>query len=125
MKTTDQPHAGERGAVTIKTLLTFAFVGALLFSVFKVVPVYTEQRQVIFDVDELANKSAVRNLKEEEVKKAMASLRDKYSLPENSLKLDSYSTNKAQLTLSYSRPIDFIVTTYNWKVDYKSEGKAF
>jgi hypothetical protein len=125
MKITDQPKAGERGAVSIKTLLTFVVVGAIFFAIVKIVPIYTEQRQIIFDIDELANKSAVRNLKEEEVKKAMQTLREKYSLPENSIKLDSHAQNKVHLSLAYVRPIDFIVTTYSWKVDYKSEGKGF
>ena len=125
MKITTHTGAGERGAVTIKTLLTFALIGIVVFSVIKVAPVYTEQRQVVFDVDELANKTAVRNLKEDDVKKAIDSLRQKYNLPENSIKLDSHAQNKAQISLAYTRAIDFIVTTYNWKVDHKSEAKAF
>lgn len=125
MKITTHTGAGERGAVTIKTILTFALIGIVVFSVIKVAPVYTEQRQVVFDVDELANKTAVRNLKEDDVKKAIDSLRQKYNLPENSIKLDSHAQNKAQISLAYTRAIDFIVTTYNWKVDHKSEAKAF
>ena len=125
MNTTSRTRAGERGAVSIKTLLTFAAVGIVIFSIIKIVPVYTEERQIIYDVDELANKSAVRNLKEEEVKKAIESLRQKYSLPENSLKLESHGQNKANISLAYARPIDFVVTTYSWKVTHKVEGKSF
>lgn len=124
MKSTRHGRASERGAVTIKTLLTFFIAGAVIFSMIKIIPVYTEQRQVIYDVDELANKTAVRSLKEGDVKKAIEDLRLKYDLPENSIKLDSHAQNSAKISLSYTRAINFIVTTYTWKVDHKAEGKA-
>jgi hypothetical protein len=117
-------RAGERGAVSIKTLLTFFIIIAVGFSAFKVLPIYTEQRQIIFDVDELANKAAIRNLKEDEVKKAIESLRVRYNLPENSINLVTFGQNKMQISLAYTRPVDFFVTTYNWKVDYMANGKA-
>ena len=117
-------RAGERGAVSIKTLLTFLIVGLGIFAAVKIVPVYAEQRQIVFEVDELANKASVRNLKEEEVKKAIDALLAKYTLPEGSIKIDSYAANKVQLTLGYSKAIDFLITKYDWKVNYVVSGKA-
>lgn len=123
MKKTDS-RAGERGAVNIKTLLTFIVVGVVIFAAIKIIPVYTEQRQIIYDVDEMAQKASVRNLKEDEVKKAIEALRVKYELPEGSIKLDSFASNKVQITLGYTRVIDFLVTSYNWPVIYTANGKA-
>ena len=115
---------GERGAVTIKTLLTFVLIGVVVFTAIKVVPVYVEQRQVIYDVDDLANKAAVRNLKEADVKKAIEALVTKYELPEGSIKLDSIANEKAKISLVYTKPINFFVTSYNWTVAHTADGKA-
>jgi hypothetical protein len=117
-------RAGERGAVSIKTLLTFAAIGIILFVAIKMIPVYAEQRQVIFDVDEMAQKASIRNLKEADVKKAIEALCTKYDLPEGSIKLDSFVENKVQISLGYNRVIDLLVTSYNWPVTYVATGKA-
>jgi hypothetical protein len=117
-------RAGERGAVSIKTLFTFLAIGVIVFAVIKFTPVYTEQRQIIFDVEEMAQKASVRNLKEVDVKKAIENLRTKYDLPEGSIKLDSLGENKVQITLGYTRVIDLMVTSYNWPVNYIANGKA-
>jgi hypothetical protein len=123
MKQTDS-RAGERGAVSIKTLFTFVAVGVVVFAAIKFIPVYTEQRQIIYDVDEMAQKASVRSLKEDDVKKAIEALRIKYELPEGSIKLDSFAQNKVQISLGYTRVIDLLVTSYNWPVVYTANGKA-
>ena len=117
-------RASERGAVSIKTLFTFALVGAVILTLVKILPVYAEQRQIIYDVDELANKCAIRNIKTDDVKKAITELTSKYSLPEGSISLISHEQDRAQITLSYKKSIDFIVTNYDWKVDHVALGKA-
>jgi hypothetical protein len=124
MNQTVNQHASERGAVSIKTLLTFAFIGAVILTLVKILPVYAEQRQIIFDVDELANKCAIRNIKTDDVKKAITELTSKYSLPEGSISLISHEQDRAQITLSYKKSIDFLVTKYDWKVDHVALGKA-
>ena len=96
----------------------------LIASSIKILPVYAEQRQIIFDVDEVANKAAVRNLKEDEVKKAIETLRTKYSLPEGSITVESVSENRAKISIDYTRVIDLLVTSYDWKVNFTANGKA-
>jgi hypothetical protein len=123
MKQTDS-RAGERGAVSIKALFTFVAVAIVVFAAIKIIPVYTEQRQIIFDIDEMAQKASVRNLKEDDVKKAIEALRVKYELPEGSIKLDSFASNKVQISVGYTRVVDLLVTNYNWLVAYTANGKA-
>jgi hypothetical protein len=125
MNNLSNTRVGERGAINIKTLVVICLAAIAIFSVFKIVPVYTEQRQVIYDTDELANKCAVRNMKMDEVKKAAESLRTKYSLPEGSINVIGVSDNKTQISVSYSKDIDLFLTKYSWKVDYMANGKAF
>ena len=124
MNQTVNHRASERGAISIKTLLTFAVVGAVMLVLIKVLPLYAEQRQIIFDVDELANKCAIRNIKTDDVKKAITELTSKYSLPEGSISLVSHEQDRAQIALSYKKSINFFVTNYDWKVDHVALGKA-
>ncbi|MEW6130817.1 MAG: hypothetical protein AB1757_27555 [Acidobacteriota bacterium] len=125
MSNLSNARVNERGAVSIKTILVMMLSALTIFSVLKITPVYMEQRQVVYEVDELANKAAVRNLKADEVKKAAESLRAKYELPEGSINVMNVSENKTQINVSYNRVIDLLLTKYNWKVDYLANGKSF
>ena len=114
---------GERGAISIKTLLALVLVAVAALVVIKVAPVYIDERQVIYKVDDLANKSAVRNTKEADINKAIEAIQKEYDLPENSINLVSREAGRVQISVSYQRSIDFLVTTYQWKVDHKVAGK--
>jgi hypothetical protein len=113
----------ERGAISIKVLLMLVLLGAATFIVIKIAPVYIDERQVTFKVDDLANKSAVRNSKEDDIKKAIEAIKKDYNLPENSINLVSREAGKVQISLSYQKDIDLLVTTYQWKVNYTAAGK--
>ncbi len=121
--TGDDASSRERGAITIKTLLGIVFVGVLVFLAVKIVPIYLETRQVVYKVDELANKSAVRSSKEDDIKKGIEAIRKEHDLPADSIKLVSREPGKVQLAISYQRNIDLLVTTYAWKVDHTAFGK--
>ncbi|HLF83797.1 MAG TPA: hypothetical protein VI837_06445 [Blastocatellia bacterium] len=113
----------ERGAISIKVLLALLLVGIAAFMVIKIAPVYVKERQVTYDVDDLANKSAVRNSKEDVIKKAIEAIQREYDLPENSINLVSREPGKVQISISYQKDIDFLVTTYQWKVAHTAAGK--
>lgn len=113
----------ERGAISIKVLLALVLVGIAAFLVIKIAPVYVNERQVTFKVDDLANKSAVRNSKEDVIKKAIEAIQKDYDLPENSINLVSREAGRVQISLSYQKDIDLLVTTYQWKVNYTAAGK--
>jgi len=113
----------ERGAITIKALFMFVLFGAAIFTVVKITPVYIDERQLTYKVDDLANKSAVRNSKEDDIKKAIEVITREYNLPENSINLVSREAGRVQISLNYQRDIDFLVTTYQWKVSYTAAGK--
>jgi hypothetical protein len=115
--------AGERGAVSIKAILMLLIAAIAAFAVIKVAPVYLEERSITYEIDDLANKIAVRNSKPEDVKKEIERLRKEYGLPEGSI---SYATaqDSSTISVSYNRNIDFFVTSYDWRVDHKVSGKA-
>ncbi len=118
-----EPRAAERGAVSIKAILILLLLVATIVLVIKIVPVYVEQRAVLFDVDEIARISYVRNFTEEKIKLELEKIRLKNDLPADSLTLiGREGTVKVQV--SYSRTINLLVTNYVWRVDSAIVGKS-
>ena len=113
----------ELGAVSIKTILILVGLAAAAFMLFKLVPVYVDERQITFKVEDLANKSAVRNSKDADIQKAIDVIKKEYELPENSIALVSREPGKVQISLNYQKSIDLLVTTYEWKVAHMAAGK--
>ena len=113
----------ERGAVSIKVLLSLIFVGIAAFVVIKIAPIYIDERQLTFKVDDLANKSAVRSTKEVDINKAIEFIRQEYDLPENSISLVSREPGRVKISVSYQKDIDFLVTIYQRKFTYTAAGK--
>jgi hypothetical protein len=115
-------RAGERGAISIKALLMLFMLAAAAFLVIKFAPVYVEQRKLMHDVEELARIAAVRNWKEEKIDPEVKKLSGSYDLPDGSLSVVKHDRD-VQITVGYSRAIDLLVTTYDWRVDRTIVGK--
>ena len=116
-------RSGERGAISIKVLLILILIGGAAFIVIKIAPVYIDERQVTYKVDDLANKSAVRNSKEDQIFKAIEVIRKEYDLPEDSITLVSREQGRVQISINYQKDIDLLVTTYQWRVAHTVSGK--
>jgi hypothetical protein len=118
----EDSRAGERGAVNIKVALMLFAAAVLVFVVIKIVPVYIEQREIIYEVDELARISAVRGWKEDKINVDIQKIRTSYGLPEDSIKVD-LNNRSVKISVDYTRSVDLLVTTYDWKVEHSSTGK--
>src|SRR5438128_4206265 len=117
MSITGDLCSDERGAIWIKTLLVLVVLAVVAFMVVKLAPVYVEQQKVVHDVDDLANKAAVRSMKEDKINQEIKRIRGEYELPENSINVAARDKG-VQISVSYQRDIDLLVTTYSWKVDH-------
>ncbi|HEY3136075.1 MAG TPA: DUF4845 domain-containing protein [Blastocatellia bacterium] len=115
-------HSAERGAISIKTLLVLVVLVAAAFVVIKIAPVYVEQQRIVHDVDDLANKAALRAMKEDKINQEIKRIRGEYDLPEKGINLVSRDKG-VQISVSYQRDIDLLVTSYSWKVDHTAVGK--
>jgi hypothetical protein len=118
--------AGERGAISIKVVITLLLLGSAAFAVVKIAPVYIEQQQVLKEADDLARKAAMglSVYSGDKIRKEIERIRQEYDLPEGSMNLASQTDGRAQITIKYTRPIDFLVTTYPWEVDKTVEGRG-
>ena len=115
-------RANERGAVHIKTIIMLFVAACVVLLAIKLVPVYIEQRGVIYDVEELARIAAVRGWKEDKITPELNKIRGKYELPEGSISFIGRDQS-VKINVGYSRAVDLFVTTYAWKVDQIVIGK--
>jgi hypothetical protein len=113
----------ELGAVSIKTILVLLLLAIAAFLLIKLIPAYVDERQVTFKVEDLANKSAVRNSKDVDIQKAIEVITKEYDLPVNSINVVSREQGRVQISINYQRSIDLVVTTYQWKVTHTAAGK--
>lgn len=115
-------RAGERGAISIKTLFMFLVAATGVFLVIKIAPVYIEQKKVSYAVDELARVAAVRGWKEDKINQDIKRLSGEYDLPDGSINFTARERN-VQIVVGYHRDIDLLVTTYTWQVSYTTIGR--
>ena len=118
-----ESRAGERGAVSIKSIVIVFFLLCTAFLMLKMVPVYVEQRKVIYDVEELARIAAVRNLREDKITAELGKICGTYELPSGSISFLRREGQSVVIAINYTRAVDLFVTTYNWKVEQPVVGK--
>ncbi|HJQ27664.1 MAG TPA: hypothetical protein VKA60_27520 [Blastocatellia bacterium] len=118
-----ESRAGERGAVQIKTIIIVFFLLCTAFLMLKLVPVYIEQRKVIFDVEELARIATVRSYSDARITPEINRIRGTYELPEGSINLLQRVGPGVQIGINYTRSVDLLITTYSWKVEHTIVGK--
>ena len=112
----------ERGAVSLKAVFGLFVAAALVFTLIKFVPVYIEQQQLKHEIDELANKAAIRNLSDDKIALDVKKLLTDYSLPDGSINFVA-KDRRVKVVVGYKRDIDLLVTSYVWQVDYTANGK--
>ncbi|MFL6275270.1 MAG: hypothetical protein ACJ74G_08655 [Blastocatellia bacterium] len=118
-----ESRARQRGAVSIKTIVILFVLFCAAFLMLKLVPVYVEQRKVIFEVEELARIATVRSFKDERIVPEITKIRGTYELPEGSINLLQRVGPGVQIGVNYTRSVDLLVTTYSWKVEHTIVGK--
>lgn len=115
----------ERGAVKITTVLWLSILLIVVFLAIKISPVYIEQKEIAHEVEELARKASVRNTEKDKIQKEIADLEKRYSLKDGSITIATKEVDNVSVAVKYTVPIDFWVTRYDWKCDYRVQGKGF
>lgn len=114
---------GERGAVSVKVLFFLGIIAVVAFLAIKIAPVYIEQQSVLHDVNELARIASIRGWKEEKINNDIKRIKADYNLPDSGVNYVANGDKTVQISVSYQRTIDLLVTTYAWRVDHTVVGK--
>lgn len=119
-------HKDEKGAISVKTLLTFVFLAIAVFVLVKFIPVYFQEQSVFHDTDQLAQKASLgfKEYTGDKLQELIERIIKDHDLPADSVTLVSQTGDTAELQVKYTQPIDLFLTTFNWNVDHTSKGKA-
>jgi len=113
--------SNQRGAGRIKLTFIVVVISVLAVIAFKGLPVYITDQELQHDVKEVARTSAVRNSNEAQIRKELLKAQEGYwvTLPENTQYSITKSAHGVQIEVDTTIPIDFIVTTYDYKIKIK------
>jgi len=113
--------SNQRGAGRIKLTFIVVVISVLAVIAFKGLPVYITDQELQHDVKEVARTSAVRNSNEAQIRKELMKAQEGYwvTLPENTQYSITKSAHGVQIEVDTTIPIDFIVTTYDYKIKIK------
>ena|SRR5258708_36023639 len=113
--------SNQRGAGRIKLTFVVIVIMTLAVIAFKGLPVYITDQELQHDVKEVARTSAVRNSSEAQIRKDLMKAQEGYwvTLPENTQYNITKSAHGVQIEVNTMIPINFIVTTYEYKISVK------
>jgi hypothetical protein len=113
--------SNQRGAGRIKLTFVVIVISVLAVLAFKGLPVYITDQELQHDVKEVARTSAVRNSSEAQIRKELMKAQEGYwvTLPENTQYNVTKSAHGVQIEVNTVIPINFIVTTYEYKINVK------
>lgn len=109
----------ERGEGQTQLIVTLAIVGLLGFVAVKVVPVYWQEKNVKYELEELNRKVSIGSKgfqKDEEVQAGGKKILNDNLCPEDAKFEVTKGGGTVTSKISYTVPIEFYVYTYNWEV---------
>ncbi len=113
-------RVSERGEGQTQLIVTLSIVGLLAFVAIKVVPVYWQEKNVKYELEELNRKVSVGSkgyIKDEEIRDAGKKMLDGNQVPEDVKFEVVKSGGTVTSKVIYTVPIEFYVYTYNWEVN--------
>jgi hypothetical protein len=115
----------ESGKITLKTILSLAFLAALIFVGFKTIPVYVNDLQLNDYIQNQTPFWQTQHASEEVIRKTIiAKAQDLgLTLAATDMTVDA-STNKVSVTLDYHVPVDLKVYTLQLHFTHSSENRA-
>jgi hypothetical protein len=118
-------QSSESGKITLKTILSLAFLAALIFIGFKTIPVYINDYQLNDWVQNQTPFWQTQHATEDAIRKNIISKAQDLGLPlaETDMKVDANS-NKVSVTLDYHVPVDLKVYTLQLHFTHSSENRA-
>ena len=113
--------ANQRGAGRIKFTIIIIVLTIVIVVLVKGLPVYITDQELQHDAKEVARTSAIRNSNEATIRKELMKAQEGYwvTLPENTQYNITKSAHGVQIEINTMIPINFIVTTYEYKINLK------
>ncbi len=118
-------QSSESGKITLKTILSLAFLAALIFVGFKTIPVYINDYQLNDWVQNQTPFWQTQHATEETIRKTIIAKAQDLGLPlaAEDMKVEA-TANKVSVNLDYHVPVDLKVYTLQLHFTHSSENRA-
>ncbi len=115
----------ESGKITLKTVLSLAFLAALIFVGFKTIPVYINDYQLNDWVQNQTPFWQTQHASEDAIRKTIIAKAQDLGLPlaAEDMKVEA-TPNKVSVSLDYHVPVDLKVYTLQLHFTHSSENRA-
>ncbi len=115
----------ESGKVTLKAILSLAFLGALIFAGFKIIPVYINNYQLNDYVQSQTPFWLTQRASAETIRKNILSKAEELDLPveEGDVTIEA-GQNRVTISVDYRAPVDLKVYTVQLHFTDSSENRA-
>ncbi len=117
-------RVGERGEGQTQLIVTLTIIGLIGFVAYKIVPVYWQDQNVKYEVQEINRKVSIGSpkfQKDEEIKDQIRKMLDENQVPADAKFSCTKAAGSAVTTVSYTTPIEFYVYTYNWETSIEAK----
>jgi hypothetical protein len=118
-------HSNERGGASIKFLIVMAVVGCLVYAGYQYIPVayqaYTFKDLMQHYADVAAAQGKPATWAGEQLLKSEA----EYEIPTTAVITPAAQSERIEVRVQYTRPIDFPGYTYQYEFDYTAKSVAF
>ena len=113
--------ANQRGVGRIRLTIVILVICTAAVIAVKGLPVYITDQELQHDVKEVARTGAIRNSSEAQIRKELMKAQEAYwvTLPEDTKYGIIKSAHGVQIEVDTMIPINFIVTTYEYKISVK------
>ena len=118
-------HSNERGGASIKFLIVMAVVGCFVYAGYQYIPVayqaYTFKDLMQHYADVAAAQGKPATWAGEQLLKSEA----EYEIPTTAVITPAAQSERIEVRVQYTRPIDFPGYTYQYEFDYTAKSVAF
>ena len=118
-------HSNERGGASIKFLIVMAVVGCCAYAGYKYIPIryqaYQFQDLIQHYADVAAGQGKPATWAAEQLQKSEA----EYEIPSNAAITPVAQSERIEVRVQYTQPIEFPGYTYQYEFDYTAKSVAF
>jgi hypothetical protein len=124
------PRRAQRGEGRAQFIITLAVIGTLIFVGYKTLPVYWQEKNFQYEIEDLTRKAAIRSKGYENPKKVQEQFertRNQFEVPVEAQFGFEDKGGVMRTTVNYTVPIDFFVYTYDWtvKIEVKENSEKY
>ena len=113
----------ERGEGNLRFILTMIVLAYVAYLAVVNIPTWVQVQNLEHDMDEVARTTALEGVPVEKIKQRLTPLSTNYDVPQSAFNIKKDGP-AVEITMNATKQINLLFTTYDWKINHASRGKA-